>query len=41
MDRLKRNEIIKQLERNDLGREESEQLENMLNEIIIKLAKIK
>ena len=36
-----RNEIIKQLERNDLGREESEQLENMLNEIIIKLAKIK
>ena len=36
-----RNEIIKQLEKNDLGREESEQLENMLNEIIIKLAKIK
>ena len=36
-----RNEVIKQLERNDLSKEESEQLEMMLNEIIIKLAKMK
>lgn len=36
-----RNEIIKQLERNDLGKEESDELEKMLNEIIIKLAKMK
>lgn len=36
-----RNEIIKQLERNDLTAEENSQLENMLNEIIIKLAKMK
>ena len=36
-----RNEIIKQLERNDLPREESAELEKMLNEIIIKLAKMK
>lgn len=36
-----RNEIIKALERNDLSKEESEQLGAMLNEIIIKLAKMK
>ena len=36
-----RNEIIKQLERKDLTKEESDELEKMLNEIIIKLAKIK
>ena len=36
-----RNEIIKQLEKNDLSQEESNQLEKMLNEIIIKLAKMK
>lgn len=36
-----RNEIIKQLEKNDLGMEESAELEKMLNEIIIKLAKMK
>lgn len=36
-----RNEIIKQLERDDLEKEESNQLELMLNEIIIKLAKMK
>jgi len=36
-----RNEIIKQLERNDLEKEESYELEKMLNEIIIKLAKMK
>lgn len=36
-----RNEIIKALERSDLSKEESEQLGNMLNEIIIKLAKMK
>lgn len=36
-----RNEIIKALDREDLSKEESEQLGNMLNEIIIKLAKMK
>lgn len=36
-----RNEIIKRLEREDLSREESIELEKMLNEIIIKLAKMK
>ena len=36
-----RNEIIKQLERNDLQEEEINQLEIMLNQIIIKLAKMK
>jgi DNA primase len=36
-----RNEIIKQLDRNDLSKEEIEQLESMLNEVIIKLAKMK
>ena len=36
-----RNEIIKQLDRKDLTQEESNELEKMLNEIIIKLAKIK
>lgn len=36
-----RNEIIKQLERQDLEKEEGKQLENMLSQIIIKLAKIK
>lgn len=36
-----RNEIIKRLEREDLSREESSELEKMLNEIIIKLAKMK
>lgn len=36
-----RNEIIKALERNDLEKEESSQLESMLNEIIIKLARMK
>ena len=36
-----RNEIIKQLERTDLQKEESAELEKMLNEIIIKLAKMK
>lgn len=36
-----RNEIIKQLERNDLEKEESNELERMLSEIIIKLAKMK
>lgn len=36
-----RNEIIKQLEAGNLENEEREQLEAMLNEIIIKLAKIK
>lgn len=36
-----RNEIIKRLEREDLSKEESNELEKMLNEIIIKLAKMK
>lgn len=36
-----RNEIIKALESEDLSKEESEQLGSMLNEIIIKLAKMK
>lgn len=36
-----RNEIIKALDREDLSKEESEQLGSMLNEIIIKLAKMK
>lgn len=36
-----RNEIIKALDRQDLSNEESEQLGNMLNEVIIKLAKMK
>lgn len=36
-----RNEIIKRLEENDLSKEESYELEKMLNEIIIKLAKMK
>lgn len=36
-----RNEIIKQLEKQELSKEESNQLEMMLNEIIIKLAKMK
>lgn len=36
-----RNEIIKQLERKDLTKEESNELEKMLNEIILKLAKMK
>ncbi len=36
-----RNEVIKALERTDLSKEESEQLGAMLNEIIIKLAKMK
>ena len=36
-----RNEIIKQLEKNDIGEEESKQLGQILNEIIIKLAKMK
>ena len=36
-----RNEIIRQLERTDLQKEESAELEKMLNEIIIKLAKMK
>ena len=36
-----RNEIIKQLEKADLQKEESAELEKMLNEIIIKLAKMK
>ena len=36
-----RNEIIKRLERDDLSKEESGELEKMLNEIIIKLAKMK
>ena len=36
-----RNEIIKRLEREGLSKEESSELEKMLNEIIIKLAKMK
>lgn len=36
-----RNEILKQLENTNLSVEESNQLETMLNEIIIKLSKIK
>ena len=36
-----RNEIVKQLERTDLSIEESNELDKMLNEIIIKLAKMK
>ena len=36
-----RNEIIKQLDRDDLGKEEYSELEKMLNEIVIKLAKMK
>lgn len=36
-----RNEIIKRLETEDLSKEESSELEKMLNEIIIKLAKMK
>lgn len=36
-----RNEIVKRLESKDLSKEESSELEKMLNEIIIKLAKMK
>lgn len=36
-----RNEIIKQLEKNELSEEENKQLGQILNEIIIKLAKMK
>ncbi len=36
-----RNEIIKRLEKDNLSKEESSELEKMLNEIIIKLAKMK
>ena len=38
---MQRNEIIKQLERKDISETESSQLEQMLNEIVIKLAKMK
>lgn len=36
-----RNEIIRELQKSDLSKEESEQLGGMLNEIIIKLSKMK
>ena len=36
-----RNEILKALEKNDLSKEESDQLVSILNEIIIKLARMK
>ena len=38
---MQRNEIIKQLEKKDINEQESSQLEQMLNEIVIKLAKMK